>query len=270
MKRINFELITIGNELLIGKILNTNMQWLTSAITELGGNVVRVTTVGDYVENIASALLEAFNRKADFIITCGGLGPTFDDKTLEALSKAVNMPLELDGAALRLMKKSYKFWHNSDDERYELTPSRLKMARLPYGAEPLYNPVGSASGVYLKYSGTKIVALPGVPVEMKTIFKEHVAPIIRDLVGDIFRTEGSVKVTEIGESNIAPLIDEVMNEFQDVYVKSHPKREPKLWLELHFSSVSNNKEITEKSVREAMSRLSKLIINHGGKVEPII
>ncbi len=270
VKRVNFELITIGNELLIGKILNTNMQWLTYAITELCGNVVRVTTVGDYVDDIASALQEAFDRKADFIITCGGLGPTFDDKTLEALSKAVNAPLELDATTLRLMKKSCRFRHNSDDERYELTPSRLKMARLPHGGKPLYNPVGSASGVHLKYSGTKIVALPGVPMEMKTIFKEQVDPIIRDLVGDIFRTEGSVKVTGIRESNVAPLIDEVMNEIQNVYIKSHPKRRPELWLELHFSSVSDNKEIAEANVKKAMRCLSKLIINHGGKVEPII
>jgi len=269
MKTVNFEIITIGNELLIGKILNTNMQWIAKAITDLGGSVVRVTTVRDDVDEIVSAVQEAFDRYTDFVITCGGLGPTFDDKTVEAISKAVKKPLTLNRTALEFMKKGHMLRHGGEKGRYELTPSKLKMASLPQGATPLFNPYGSASGVYLKHHKISIVVLPGVPHEMQGIFKEKVIPIIKDHVGDMFRREGSFISKDLPESRVAPLIEEVMNKNPLVYIKSHPKHTPELMLELHFSTVSEKKEKAEEDVLKAMKDLRRLIVAAGGRVEKL-
>jgi nicotinamide-nucleotide amidase len=248
MKILNFDIITIGNELLIGKILNTNMQFLAKAVTDLGGSVVRVTTVRDDVGEIVTAVKEAFDRETDFVITCGGLGPTFDDKTMEAISKAVEKPLVLNRTALEYMKKGHRLRHVGKTGVYELTPSRLKMAMLPQGSTPLFNPHGSASGVYLKNKGIRVVVLPGVPDEMQRIFVERVGPIIKDLVGDFFRREESLFARDIPESRVAPLIDEVMSEHPLVYIKSHPKREPEPMLELHFSTVSEKEEVADEDL----------------------
>ena len=94
------EIITVGNELLIGKILNTNAYWLARYITGLGIKVRRITVVGDDIDEIASSIREAIERKTDFIITVGGLGPTFDDRTLEGLAKALHRKLQVNEKAL--------------------------------------------------------------------------------------------------------------------------------------------------------------------------
>ena len=94
------ELICIGNELLIGKTLNTNAHWLAKRITSLGLKVRRITTVEDSLEEISSAIKEALLRKPRFIITTGGLGPTFDDKTLEGIAKALNLELKVNNCLL--------------------------------------------------------------------------------------------------------------------------------------------------------------------------
>jgi len=261
-------LITIGNELLIGKILNTNMCFLAKAVTDLGGNVTRATTVRDDVDEISSAINEALNRKTDFIIACGGLGPTFDDKTLEAFSKAIDRPLELNEVALEYLKERYRRRYGDNPrEKFELTSSRLKMVRLPRSATPLRNPVGSAPGVYVKHRETVIVALPGVPEEMQAIFEQSVVPLIRELVGNIFRSEGSLKVTGLGESKVAPLIDTVMLTSPNVYIKSHPRHGQGPTLELHLSIVSESEDVAKNSVKRAMEELSRLVADNGGEVE---
>ena len=268
LKRVNFELITIGNELLTGRTLNTNMRYLAKAVTDLGGNVVRATTVGDYVKDISSAINDALSRKTDFLIMCGGLCPTFDDKTLEALSDAVNRPLELNELALEYMKRHYR--HRQEGHKYEefeLMPSRLKMVSLPRDVTPLQNPVGSASGVYMKHREMNIVALPGVPREMEAIFERSVSPLVSDLVGNLFRREGSLKVIGIGESKVAPLIDKVMREYPEVYIKSHPRPGSGPVLEINFSTISESEEMAKNAVKRSMAKLSKLLIRHRAKVE---
>ncbi|MGB9853532.1 MAG: molybdopterin-binding protein, partial [Candidatus Bathyarchaeales archaeon] len=149
---VQIEIVCIGNELLIGKTLNTNAQWLAKRATSLGITVKRITVVGDEVEEIANAIREALQRKPRFLITTGGLGPTFDDKTLEGIAKALNRKLELNQKALQMVKEKYEAYAKAGKiEEVEMTPHRVKMAMLPEGAEPLQNPVGTAPGVIMKF-----------------------------------------------------------------------------------------------------------------------
>jgi molybdenum cofactor synthesis domain-containing protein len=127
------EIICIGNEILIGKILNTNAQWLAKRITALGGHVRRTNVVGDALDEISSVLKDALSRKPFLIITTGGLGPTFDDMTLEGLAKALNVPLKLNPEAERMVRARYERYQAETGRRIEMTPERLKMATIPEG-----------------------------------------------------------------------------------------------------------------------------------------
>jgi len=265
------EIICIGNELLIGKTLNTNAQWLTKRITTLGLNVSRITIVGDDIDEISKITKEALQRKPIFIITTGGLGPTFDDKTLQGIAKASNCPLQIHKEALKMIEKKYQ--HYVDEglvkQKVELTSPRIKMATLPKGASPLPNPIGTAPGVLLKQNNTTIIALPGVPPEMEVIFDNTVVPLLKEVAGNATFYETSISVTGIMESEIAPLIDKTMHDNSYVYIKSHPHGgEGVPHLELHFSTTAQNSNIAKKHVSRALLQITELIQAKGGKIKP--
>ena len=133
--KVNIELLSIGNELLSGTIANTNAQWISSKITQAGGLVKRITTVGDNISEISAAAKESIQRSPDWLIVSGGLGPTYDDKTLRGLSTALGQELALDPEALEMLRKSYA--RNPATRNYELNDIRLKMARIPRGSVPI-------------------------------------------------------------------------------------------------------------------------------------
>ena len=262
------EIICVGNELLIGKIVNTNAHWLAKRATSLGMTVKRVTAVSDDVAEIATVVRESLKRKPKLIITTGGLGPTFDDMTLEGIAKALNRELEVNQKALGMVRKKYETYAKEGKiEEVELTPPRVKMAKLPEGSKPLPNPVGTAPGVETEVGGTFLIALPGVPSEMDAIFEESVAPLIKKEAGVTVFFERSIFADGIMESALAPLIDEVMHDNSCVYIKSHPKgQEKKPHLEVHFSTTTKNHETARKCVDVAVAQLSQLIEENGGTI----
>lgn len=268
---VQMEIVCVGNELLIGKTLNTNAQWLARRATSLGITVRRITVVGDNVEEIADAIGEALKRKPRFIITTGGLGPTFDDKTLEGIAKALNRKLELNTYALQMIKEKYEAYaKNGRLDSTELTSYRVKMAKLPEKAEPLPNPVGTAPGVRLKVDETYIIALPGVPAEMEAIFDGSVAPLLRKEARGLMFFETSIYVDGIMESTLAPLIDLTMRDNPHVYIKSHPRgEEKKPHIEIHLSTTAENSKTAKDRLGKAMVQISELIKETGGKVKPL-
>ena len=265
------EIICVGTELLIGKTLNTNAQWLAKRVTSLGLSVRRITNVGDDVDEISNAVREAIQRDPRFLITTGGLGPTFDDKTLGGLAKALECKLEINDEALTMVEEKYrKYVEEGRMEKVELTPPRVKMAKLPEGAKPLFNPVGTAPGVVMERKGTTIMALPGVPSEMKVIFEGSVLPLLKQAAGDVTFFETSIEATRVIESEMAPLIDQVMRDNPYVYVKSHPKgaeRVPRI--EFHLSTTAKNSSVARDRVSKALVQLSELIQRKGGKIKPL-
>lgn len=260
------EILSIGNELLIGKIADTNAQYLARRITQLGGRVTRITTVGDEVETIASAVKEALTRKPDFLLTTGGLGPTFDDKTLAGIAEALNLELRVDEEALRMVKQRYEKISAERGVSFELTPARVKMATIPVGGKPIRNPVGTAPAVRLKVGSTVLYALPGVPREMKAIFEESIAPEMASRSDKVF-SELYLHVERMAESTLAPLIDKVIEAHPEVYVKSHPRAEEgKPYIELHLTIYSESLEEARRKLEEASQYLERLIEEKGGVV----
>jgi len=264
----DMEIICVGNELLIGKTLNTNAQWIAKQATALGITVKRITVVADDVNEIANAIREVLSRKPRFAVTTGGLGPTFDDKTLEGIAEALNRKLVVNPEALKMVRKKYEAYaRENGTETVELTQARVKMATLPEKAEPILNPVGTAPGVRLNVEETTAIVLPGVPSEMKAIFNETVAPLLKQASGKSAFYEKSIYVDNVMESKLAPLIDEVMRNNLGVYVKSHPKgREDKPHMEIHLSTTADDGEVAEEKLRKAVVQLSRLIGEIGGKI----
>ncbi|MHA1248885.1 MAG: molybdopterin-binding protein [Candidatus Helarchaeota archaeon] len=270
---ISVELLFVGNELLNGKITNTNAQWLCEKITKLGAQVNRITTIPDDVEIIADTLRDIIARKPDFIIISGGLGPTFDDMTLKGVEKALgeNYKLELNQEALKMIEKQYELAAKLNIIKDGgLTEHRIKMASIPRNSIPLYNPVGTAPGVLIKIPDNIVITcLPGVPQEMKAIFKRSISSLIRkktEKSGITFsKTEFIVKNRV--ESEIAPFVDKVMKEISGIWIKSHPKlKNGKAWVEVFISSRDDINKSKQK-ILEAKQKLIKLIEENGGIIE---
>jgi nicotinamide-nucleotide amidase len=261
------ELISLGTELLIGRILNTNAHWLAKNITQLGGQVQRITIAGDQLHEIQSVLYEALNRKPALIITTGGLGPTFDDKTLEAVALALDVPLTMNSMALHLVRQKYQRYEQVRKEKIELTPARLKMAQLPQDSRALPNPVGTAPAVLSISGPSTIINLPGVPSEMKAIFQASIEPIITEAVGNLQFYEKNLLVKEIIESALAPLIDRTMTQYPDVYIKSHPQdAEPIPIIDLHLSTSASAKRDAVNNLNAVELFITQLITENGGVV----
>jgi nicotinamide-nucleotide amidase len=262
----DMEIICVGNELLIGKTLNTNAQWIAKQATALGISVRRVTVVADDVNEIAKAVREALSRKPQFLVTTGGLGPTFDDKTLKGIAEALNRKLVVNANALAMVREKYEAYaREKGTDPVELTQARVKMATLPENAEPVLNPVGTAPGVRVDMEQTILVALPGVPSEMKAIFDGTLVPLIKQALGESGFYEESVFVEGVMESGLTPLIDRVMRDNVGVYVKSHPKgRESVPHIEVHFSIVADDSGVARERLRRAVLQLSGLVGEVGG------
>lgn len=262
------EIVCIGNELLIGKVVNTNASWLGKYTTSLGIAVRRVTLCADEVQEIATVIREVLGRKPKFVVITGGLGPTFDDKTLQGIAEALHRKLCVDPEAFKMVQEKYaeyaKIRHISVGE---MTPPRVKMATLPQGAEVLSNPVGTAPGVRVNVDGVVLVALPGVPKEMEAIFEAAVVPLLREAAGEVGFYEKSIYTDNVMESILAPLLDKVMLDNPLVYIKSHPRgREHKPHMELHFSILTEKSEKPQERLEKAAVQLAGLIEANGGKV----
>lgn len=208
-------ILNIGNELLIGRIVNTNGAYIARELTLRGVRVERIIVVSDSLDEVATTVREAIGR-ADIVVTTGGLGPTDDDITMEAIAAALNLPLVLNTTALSMVRE---FYHKRD---LELTKERIKMAYLPRNAEPIPNPVGAAPGAYIYYSGVHIIVLPGVPSEMEAMLRiaiEKLDPFLPKLC----IVEERITIAGIPESSLAPMLRKASKLCSDCYVKSHPK-----------------------------------------------
>ncbi|MEN2974112.1 MAG: molybdopterin-binding protein [Candidatus Caldarchaeales archaeon] len=271
LKQTLFELITVGYEILDGRILNTNSKWLAEKITGMGGRITRMITIGDSIPDIKSSIRDALKRGVDWIITSGGLGPTYDDLTLQGVGKALNRRLVLNTKAYEMLKERYvKLAEEGVVESSELTPARLKMAMLPRGSKPLRNPVGSAPGVLIKHGRTFIACLPGVPAELQSIFEEELQPIIIKTIRKVYRADRVLRIRRIAESSLAPKIEELVRRYPETYIKSHPKSiEAGISrIEIQISSMANREVQAMKRVEEVEKIIRKIIMEMGGEIEP--
>ena len=197
------EIVTIGTEMLLGDLVDTNTAWISQRLASLGVSMYRHTTVGDNNERIIGALKDAASR-ADLVVTTGGLGPTSDDLTNACLGTLTGRPMvEYPEARRHIDEKFAKFGR-------EPTPSNYKQALFPEGTRLIPNPLGTAPGALVEWEGTLFATLPGVPAEMKRMFEETLEPLIRE------HSDGSIvsktlHFAGIGESALAEKVQEFLD-----------------------------------------------------------
>lgn len=196
---ITVELLTIGDEILYGQIVDTNSQWMSEQVDRAGFKVIRKTSVGDDRAEIMKALSEAESRATVVLIT-GGLGPTSDDLTKPCLSEYFHCPLTLNEDALAEVTAFFK------SRGRELTEVNRMQAMLPSCCTKLTNPHGTAPGMWFERKGKVFVSMPGVPHEMKYMMSDTVIPLLAKQfqVGAIYHHV--IHTVGIGESFLADKI----------------------------------------------------------------
>ena len=197
------EIVTIGTEMLLGDLVDTNTAWMSQRLAMLGVGVYRHATVGDNPKRIVGALREAASR-SDLVVTTGGLGPTSDDLTNQCLATLTGKEMvEYREAREHVDRKFAQFGRRP-------SPSNYKQALFPEGTELIPNPLGTAMGAMVEWEGALFVTLPGVPSEMKRMFEETLEPLLRS------RSDGSIvsktlHFAGLGESALAEKVQDFLD-----------------------------------------------------------
>jgi len=206
------EIVAVGTEILLGSLVDTNTAWLSQRLAAAGVAVHRHTAVGDDRVRLVAALSEAAAR-ADLVLSTGGLGPTFDDLTNEALGQAVGREMVEYPEARRHVERTFRRFTGREPPR-----SAYKQALFPEGSELIANPLGTAMGALLELDGVLFATLPGLPAEMRRMFEETLEPLIRE------RSEGLIVSVVLEFTGISE--EELSEEIGDLLDSSDPALAP--------------------------------------------
>ncbi|NHK32691.1 MAG: competence damage-inducible protein A [Asgard group archaeon] len=272
MRMKEVELICFGNELLIGKTVNTNANWLGHRISLLGGQLRRIITIPDDKKIMIQTVIEAISRKPAIIITTGGMGPTFDDFALEAIAKAIKKDLEFNEKALEFIKERIANVKKTTDIELHLSNERKRMAMLPKGGKPLRNREGTAPGVLVIEKGIMIFSIPGVPKEMKSIFENEISTYFEN-ESDNHYLERSLTINHVPESELGVAITPIRKKYPNIYFKTHPRsytsteKTRVIEVEIHLSTISSVTESIkiDNAIEELVKVISGLKGVHGEK-----
>jgi nicotinamide-nucleotide amidase len=204
---MNCEIVTIGSELLLGQIIDTNASYLARELNLIGLNIAFHTTVGDTYTQIKDVLSQAVDR-SDLVITTGGIGPTEDDLTREAVADVVGVPLAFKQELMDQIESMFK------RSGFRMPENNRKQAFIPDGAIPIPNKVGTAPGFIAEKGSKVIIALPGVPKELKYLIRKEVVPYLKKRfhLDQAVITSRVLKVTGIGESKVDSRIHDLIND----------------------------------------------------------
>ena len=209
------EIIAVGTELLMGELLDSNSTYLASELPTVGIELRQVSKVGDSIDDLTDAISSALNR-SDLLITTGGLGPTSDDLTREAIAKFFNEERWVDDNLLKDLKEEFI------KRGTHMPQTNVKQASLISSATSIPNPLGSAAGWFVHKNGKTVVALPGPPLELIPMWTEHVKSKIRDLTPEVFIKTETVKSFGISEGRLDEIFSHLFsraNPFLGIYSK---------------------------------------------------
>lgn len=209
------EIIATGDELIYGRILDTNSNWLAKRLAEIGAELRKITVIGDDYEDLSKALNSALLSDAEMIIFTGGLGPSEDDFTVDAIGKALGINVIIDQNALNKIKEIYARRGLNDS----VSISRgSRMARILDGSFPLQNPIGMSVGMKLNYNNKTIFSLPGIPVEVQGIFDTHITPIIE--ATSTHKLLGRTFYVTMVWKNFFDLYRKLQSDYPEIYIKN--------------------------------------------------
>ncbi len=260
------EILAIGNELLLGEVVDTNSHFLCRYLTCRGGQVCRVVLLPDEPAAIAAEVRGALERGPDLVVLTGGLGPTEDDLTLQAVARALDRPLGENPQALALLERRYaELLTQGIIADATLTPPRRKMALFPEGSEALPNPVGTAPAVLLRQEKTLLVCLPGVPEEVQGIAEGPLQEYLNRTLGMGYHVCRSFLVYT-GEATLSPLLRRLVRKYPDIYVKSYAGRvrpDARLQVRVTLSSYGDTASEAEERVQKAAEEMCRALTKAG-------
>ena len=210
------EIIAVGTELLLGNIVNTNARDISQALSAVGVNVFWHTVVGDNPQRLKEAL-DVARKRADVIITTGGLGPTYDDLTKQTICEAFGKPLVLHQDILDDLKVFFE-----KNVHMKMPSNNLQQAELPEGCTVFDNPVGTAPGCAFEADGVHVLMLPGPPFEMLTMLKGHVIPYLRNLSSEVIVSH-DIMTFGLGESPMEELMRDKMSHMENPSLATYAK-----------------------------------------------
>lgn len=249
----NAEIVAIGSELLLGQIVDTNSTWMAQRLTALGVNLFHKSVVGDNPERMKEVLTRALER-ADVVITSGGLGPTQDDLTREAVAEVTGRELVLHQPFLEQID------HRFRSRGFVMTPNNERQAYMPKGAIPVNNPNGTAPSFIVEDPRGSIFVLPGVPFELKWLFDNEVAPYLRRKfsLAEIISYR-VLKVAELGESRVDDLMGHFIANSRNptVGVLAHPGQ-----VDIRIAAKAPTKEAALELIAPVEAEMRQLIGKH--------
>lgn len=247
--------LSIGTELTRGELVNTNASWLAERLTLLGFEVQEVATVDDHVGRIAETVTRLAARHR-VIVSTGGLGPTTDDLTTEAVARALGVALERHEPSIEAIKRRFTAMGR------EMSPSNAKQADFPAGATVLPNPAGTAPGFAVDLDASRVFALPGVPSEMHRIFEDSIEPVIAGLAE---RQTHQIRLRTFGltESKVGELLAGIEEEDGVTigYRASFPEIEVKILA--RSAAQQDAGAIAERAAAKARERLREVVYGEG-------
>ena len=210
------EIIAVGTELLLGNIANTNAQELSQALSSVGINVYWHTVVGDNPTRLAEAV-DIARRRADVILTTGGLGPTYDDLTKQTVCAAFGLPLVFHPEILEGIRAYFE-----KNVHLTMPENNRPQAEFPDGAVIFPNSVGTAPGCAFQCGGVHVVMLPGPPFEMRTMLRDHALPYLRTLSKEVIVSH-DIMTFGLGESPMEELLRERMTHMENPSLATYAK-----------------------------------------------
>ena len=253
------ELISVGTELLLGNIVNTNAAYLAEQCANYGLSCFYQSVVGDNEERLQEVVKTGLKR-SDILILTGGLGPTDDDLTKEVVAKAMKKKLVEDAKARKMIQTYF------DNRGMEITDNNWKQALVPEGAYVLYNHNGTAPGLIIESGEKCAILLPGPPGEMKPMFEEYVADYFKKKNPEVI-VSTTVKLCGIGESKVADMIGDILDSQTNPTIAPYAKTgEVHLRVTAKAADQKTANKLIKPIVKELKTRLAEYIYTTEEKI----
>lgn len=247
------ELVSVGIELLLGNIVNTNARYLSEKCAMLGLNVYYQTTVGDNEERLSEVIRTALNR-SDIVVLNGGLGPTEDDLTKETCAKVMGLPLVKDAHTEERLKEYYR-----GRKKEELPDSNWKQALIPEGAVVFDNENGTAPGLVVEKDGKTAILLPGPPGELYPMVEKQLCPYLQNKNSDVILSQ-MIKICGYGESKVEEMILDLIDKQTNPTLATYAKlKEVHLRVTARAASEEEAKKLLKPVVKEIKKRFGDAV-----------
>lgn len=247
------ELVSVGTELLLGNIVNTNASYLSEKYAMLGLNVYYQTTVGDNEERLSEVIRTALNR-SDIVVLNGGLGPTEDDLTKETCAKVMGLPLVKDAHTEERLKEYYR-----GRKKEELPDSNWKQALIPEGAVVFDNENGTAPGLVVEKDGKTAILLPGPPGELYPMVEKQLCPYLQNKNSDVILSQ-MIKICGYGESKVEEMILDLIDKQTNPTLATYAKlKEVHLRVTARAASEEEAKKLLKPVVKEIKKRFGDAV-----------